>query len=93
MNEKLLQYLNNDTSLYPLKLAEQFPHIFTKLVELWETDQVDQYLGSVVFDTRSNRQGFPKEVASELWKLQWYRLRLNSKKESEKKPDYWNWIN
>lgn len=92
MNEKFLQNLGNDTSLYPFKLAEQFPHIFSKLAELWDTDEIDQYLVTIVFDTRSDRRGFPKEVASELWKLQWYRLKLNSAKESTKKSDYWDWI-
>jgi tankyrase len=79
--------------LYPSALESQFPHIFNKLVELKDNNQFSQYLNDVIFDSRGGRQGFPPEVVSELWKLQWHRMRVDTGKNSEPKQDYWNWIN
>ena len=92
MNQQFLNYLSGDESLYPTVLAQQFPHIFNKLNELSHSNLFNDYLNDVIFDSRGNRQGFPAEVVSELWKLQWHRMRVDSVNHVDAKPDYWNWI-
>ena len=92
MNNEFLAYLDNDPNLYPGALAQQFPHIFGKLVELMDKNEFSHYLNDVIFDSRGGRQGFPPEVVSELWKLQWHRMRVDSASHADAKQDYWNWI-
>jgi hypothetical protein len=92
MNEKLLEYLNGNTHLYPSSVAVQFPTIIDKLISLWETTEIDKYIESLLFDTRGDRQGFPPEVANELWKLHHYRLKLSAENAPSMQQDYWSWI-
>ncbi|MEQ1766489.1 MAG: hypothetical protein ABL859_03595 [Methylotenera sp.] len=92
MNEKLLQLLRNDVSLYPTKLELEYPHIFNKILEIWETDQANEYFNLVVFDSRGDRLGFPDEVSNELWKLHLHRLKINSEFKDPAKKDYWDWV-
>jgi hypothetical protein len=93
MNEKFLKMLNNDVSLYPSKLEVEYPHIFTKLVELWDTSQLKQYLDEVVFDARGDRSGFHDDIGNELWKLHLHRLKTDSLDNKTASRDYWDWIN
>ena len=92
MNDKFLQYVNNDVSMYPSKLEDGFPRIFNQLLALCETTDYNQYLTELLFDARGTRTGFPEEIVNELWKLQWHSMRLEAASESDGKPDYWNWI-
>lgn len=92
MNEKVLQCLNNDISLYPSNLEVEFPHIFNKIFDLWNTDQLDKYLNEVVFDTRGDRLGFPNGTGNELLKLLLHRLKIDSEEKDINKKDYWDWI-
>jgi hypothetical protein len=93
VNEKLLEYLNGDTTLYPASVATQFPDIIEKLVNLWENAEIDKYLDELIFDNRGNRRGFPPEVADDLWKLHHYRLKLASDSNPTVQSGYWVWIN
>jgi len=54
MNEKFLSMLNNDSNSYPTKLEQEYPHIFSKLVDLWESSQIKQYLDEIIFDARGD---------------------------------------
>ena len=92
MNEKVLQCLDNDISLYPSNLEVEFPHIFNKIFDLWNTDQLDKYLNEVVFDTRGDRLGFPNGTGNELLKLLLHRLKIDSEGKDINKKDYWDWI-
>jgi hypothetical protein len=44
MNEKFLRLLNNDANLYPTKLEQELPHIFSKLVDFWEVAKSNSIL-------------------------------------------------
>jgi hypothetical protein len=66
MNEKLLKILNNREQNYPHALEKQFPRIFEKIMSLWDSQELDAYLAELMMTTRSNRQGFPQEVASDI---------------------------
>lgn len=92
MNESFLKSLNNDVSLYPSKLELEYPHIFSKLADLWETSQINQYLNEVVFDERGDRLGFNDGVGNELWKLHLHILKTNAQEKDQNKKDYWDWV-
>ncbi len=66
MNERLLKILNNREQNYPYSLEKQFPRIFEKLMSLWDSSEFDAYLADLMTTTRTNRQGFPQEVASDI---------------------------
>jgi len=66
MIERLLKILNNREQNYPHALEKQFPRIFEKIMSLWDLPELDAYLADLMMTTRSNRQGFPREVASDI---------------------------
>jgi len=66
MDKKLLSFLNNSDQNYPHALEKQFPRVFEKIMSLWDTPEFDAYLADLMSTTRSNRQGFPREVASDI---------------------------
>lgn len=58
------------TDLYPTQLAEKFPRILARIVELWGKPGLDDYFQKDLLTTsRPNRQGFPPEIAVELFRL------------------------
>lgn len=89
MNETMLNLLQGDDKLYPHELARQFPRILFKIIELWGTPQFDAYLTELMIDNRGgNRQGFPKEVATDLHRLSVSYDRLREQ-EKPKPEDPW----
>lgn len=92
MNEIFLRLLNNDANLYPIKLEQEYPHIFSKIVDLWESSQIKLYLDEIIFDARGDRQGFNDDIGNELWKLHFHRLKSESALKDSDKKDYWDWI-
>jgi hypothetical protein len=66
MNERLLKILNNREQNYPHALEKQFPRILEKIMSLWESAEFDAYLADLMTTTRTNRQGFPQAVASDI---------------------------
>lgn len=70
MNEKLMHKLRGQEAAYPKKLEAQFQRVFSRIVELWDTKEIDDYFNDLLMDTRGGtRQGFPPEVASEIFAL------------------------
>ncbi|MGB8517028.1 MAG: ankyrin repeat domain-containing protein, partial [Gallionella sp.] len=52
-------------------LEQQFPRVLKKIVEWWDTPDVANYLYELMVDSRGGtRQGFPSEVASDIFNLQ-----------------------
>jgi hypothetical protein len=73
MNEKLLNLLGGKEELYPHFIEEHFPRVFQKIVELWETENIDSYLSDLIVDKRSDhRQGFPEEAVHEIFLISNY---------------------
>lgn len=66
MDERLLKILNNREQNYPHALEKQFPRIFEKIMSLWDSPEFDAYLADLMMTTRTNRQGFPQDVASDI---------------------------
>ncbi|MBI5429389.1 MAG: ankyrin repeat domain-containing protein [Nitrosomonadales bacterium] len=70
MNEKLLFLLDGYEECYPLNMEEKFPRIMNKIVELWDSREIDDYFTELMIDNRGGtRQGFPPNVASEIFAL------------------------
>ena len=70
MNENFLKLLHNKIEYYPRKLEQQFPHLFEKIMLLWDTPEFDSNLNKLMLDKREHsRQGFPADVASEILRL------------------------
>lgn len=77
MNEQLLQTLGGKEYLYPKNLEAQFPRVLNRILDLWNTKEIDFYFRDLMFDNRgSNRRGFPHEVASEIFTLSLVHARL-----------------
>jgi hypothetical protein len=66
MNERLLKILNNREQNYPHALEKQFPRILEKIMSVWDSPEFDAYLADLMTTTRTNRQGFPQAVASDI---------------------------
>ena len=65
----LLEKLAADAHVYPLHIEQQFPRILAKIVELWGSARLDDYLGQLMVSDRQGRRGFPGEVAMDLFRL------------------------
>jgi uncharacterized protein len=69
MNEKLLKLLVGQEERYPHALEQQYPRVFNRILELWESPEIDQYFQTLLVDQRGNRKGFPGEVVSDIFFL------------------------
>ena len=56
-------------------LGDQYPHALedhfdlTKIDELWDRPEIQDYFSELIIDKRGGRQGFPKEVLAEILML------------------------
>ena len=66
MDARLLKLLNNSEQNYPHALEYHFPRVFEKIMALWDSADFDAYLADLMTTKRTNRQGFPQEVASDI---------------------------
>jgi len=57
----------------PFQTAARYPHIANALAGLWQTPpRCRAYFEQLMLDTRGDRHGFPREIASELAALKDY---------------------
>ena len=90
MNEKLAQYLKGYESKYPHQLEAQFGRILDRIVELWETPEMEGYFSNLMFGSgRSNRRGFPAEVATEIFILSLAYEEIRKKPAADDAEDVW----
>src|SRR4051812_14842985 len=55
---------------FPQQLAERFPRIVERIVTLWDSPEASSdYFQELLVVDRLGRQGFPPEIASELFTL------------------------
>lgn len=64
-----LERLLGPVDFYPTAIEQQFPHILEKIILLWNSDVLDAYLSDLMMPDRIDRQGFPPDVAREIFKL------------------------
>ncbi|PKO87148.1 MAG: hypothetical protein CVU18_11680 [Betaproteobacteria bacterium HGW-Betaproteobacteria-12] len=67
--EQLKSLLGSDANHYPSRLDASFPRIIGKIVSLWGKPDLDAYLNGLMVSDRPGRQGFPSDVAMELFHL------------------------
>ncbi len=90
MNEKLAHYLKGYESKYPHQLEAQFGRIVDKIVELWESPEIEGYFSDLMFGGgRSNRRGFPAEVATEIFILSLAYEEIRKKPAANGAEDIW----
>jgi hypothetical protein len=66
----LSYYFRAHKDKYPYKLVKQFPHVSTRLADLWnDPDAMRAYLTDLLIPSRPNRKGFPADVAAEIFIL------------------------
>lgn len=71
-------------------IESRFPHIARELCALWQTDQIELYLDSLLIDDRGGRIGFPPDVLDELMFLsgmRWHLYHENARVADYQKPD------
>jgi ankyrin repeat protein len=86
MEDKIQSLFNINSVHYPRELARQYPAILNKIVNLWESEKIDDYFSELILDTRDDqRQGFPSAVAEEILRLSV----INTKYRESKKPHSW----
>ncbi len=66
---KLLAKMGKQAGDYPVQIEQCFPHILAKIADLWGTAALDTYLEALMLPDRDGRQGFPPEVATEMFHL------------------------
>lgn len=81
MNEKLLHRLNDSVDIYPKNLEQQYQRVLNRIIELWDSPEIDGYFTDLLVDSRGDRQGFPPEVSSELFKLSQFHAKLRSQEQ------------
>jgi ankyrin repeat protein len=69
MDQKLLKILGGNTQHYPYALETKFPRIFASLMSHWDAPEGESYLNSLMVSERSDRSGFPPDVAAEIMHL------------------------
>lgn len=69
MDQKLLSILGGDTYHYPYALEKQYPRIFATLMLLWDTPEIESYISKLMVSERTDREGFPPNVAAEIMHL------------------------
>lgn len=69
LKAKLLGYLGPDAGKYPVLVEQQFPRILERIVALWGKSGLDTFLEELMVTKRPGRQGFPHDVALEIFRL------------------------
>ncbi|WP_027467915.1 ankyrin repeat domain-containing protein [Deefgea rivuli] len=65
---RLLQVLGPENK--PQLLIEHYPRIAERVAQMWGRETLVVFLNELLFDTRGDREGFPPDVAHELFTIQ-----------------------
>ena len=87
MNEKLMRHLRGFENHYPYKLEKAFARIAEKIAELWDSPRIVSYFAELLIDDRGNRQGFPPDVAREIFLLSLAHEEIRNERRGE--TDVW----
>ncbi|MFY9261684.1 MAG: ankyrin repeat domain-containing protein [Gallionella sp.] len=66
MDVRLLKLLDNREDKYPHELEKQYRRILNNIVRMWDSRDIQNYFTDLLVSSRSNRKGFPPEVAVEI---------------------------
>ncbi len=88
MDQKLLSILGGSTEHYPYALERKYPRIFSTLMLLWDSPEIEPYFVKLMVNERFDREGFPSDVAAEIVHLSL--IHASQSRQVEKKPDVWS---
>jgi uncharacterized protein len=88
MNEKLKGCLKGFENKYPHQMEARFSRVLEKIADLWGTPALEQYFSELLIADRPGRQGFPPEVAREIFTLSMVYDDINA--QSRAKEDTWH---
>lgn len=81
MNNPLLaQVFRGMPDKYPRELEARYPRIFSRVLELWGTQELEGYFSELLIDDRGDRQGFPKPVLQDIMRLQMVHIDLMTRR-------------
>jgi hypothetical protein len=69
LRAELLAHLGSHADVYPVHLEQGFPRILAKIVALWGKPSLEDFLSGLMVSDRPGRQGFPPDVAMEIFRL------------------------
>lgn len=69
-NPRLADILKDKPEKYPYALETLYPRVLTRIMDLWDTPPaLQECFEELMVDKRGGRQGFPKEVAHDIFVL------------------------
>ena len=84
----LLRKMGSDAKAYPKVIEQKFPHLLALFADQWGTPALDRSLIDLMLCDREQRQGFPPEVASEIFAL----LNVHSQLGLSPKESWQDWV-
>ena len=84
----LLRKMGSDAKVYPKVIEQKFPHLLALVADQWGTPALDRSLIDLMLCDREQRQGFPPEVASEIFAL----LNVHSRLGLSPKESWQDWV-
>ncbi len=69
MNDQLAEILKAHPEAYPQHMQRSFARVLDKISNAWGTDALDEIFLELLVADHENRQGFPPEVAREIFSL------------------------
>lgn len=81
MKHELFESLGKD---YPAALQQKYPHVFKKIVALWNKPGINDYFTSLLIDTRGGRKGFDEDAFKDIHRLYHFRETENLKQAETK---------
>ena len=69
MHPKIAQFFEGKEQFYPVHLETKYARIFSKIMDLWATLALEDFMGELMVDKRGGRQGFPPDVMNDILTL------------------------
>lgn len=66
---ELLRKMGRNSEAYPAQIEQKFPRLLARIADQWGTPALDGFLEELMLCDRDDRQGFPPEVATEIFNL------------------------
>ena len=88
MNDELAEILKANPKSNPEHMQRDFPRVFARISKAWGTDALDDIFLRLLVADGENRQGFPPEVAREIFAM--HLLHEKYKNEKEEFVDPWS---
>lgn len=71
---------------YPVHLEKNYPRVLTRIIELWDTPELQDYFSDLLIDKRGGRKGFPQDALEDIIALRDFREIANFH-QAERKED------